>query len=487
MDADARLVRQRTSTYATWIGGLLWTVAGFGMLALQVPTVAAPSVDTLVVVAGCAALALAFGGLRHEFRYRSARLITAPDAGFLVLVAIAVDPAWAMVAGLVVGVGSARRFVSWPERIFTVASAILGTGMGAIATHDVFGSAVHGRAVLGAVVIAAVVRSFLGLVAQLLLAESRSPGGARSILRDMPLVSILALEAGLPIATVAVAGPFLDEPPLALLVALAGQLLTWRVFAILHGQFRGRHVNSELLDTFQRYVPQHVANAILDTPGTNAPAAIGGERRELSVMFVDIRGFTSWSERTDAAEVLRELNVLLGDFADAILATDGTIDKFTGDGLMAFWNAPTDQRDHATRAVQAVPKLLMRVREFNIRREVQGSTALEIGIGIATGPAMVGNIGHRDRLAFTAIGDTVNLAARLEKATVAQGVGALVDERTFLALPTQVQRQFMRLDSIEVKGRTERVRLYCPVALVRHRDRELDSERSADRGSDAVA
>jgi class 3 adenylate cyclase len=465
-------VRQRTSTYATWFGGLLWVVAGLGMLALQARTAATPTADTIIVVAGCAALALAFGALRHEFRNRSARLITAPDAGFLVLVAVAVPPAWAMVAGLVVGIGTARRLVTWPERVFTIASAVLATGIGAIAAHDAFGSDVDGRAVLGAVVIAAIARSFLSLVAQLLLAESRAPGGARAILRDMPLGSIFALEAGLPIATVAVAGPFLDEPPLALLVVLAGQLLTWRVFSILHGQFNGRHVNTELLDTFQRFVPQHVADAILETPGANASVEIGAERRELTVMFVDIRGFTSWSERTDAAEVLRELNVLLGDLADAILATDGTIDKFTGDGLMAFWNAPSDQPDHATRAVQAIPKLLMRVREFNIRREVQHEVALEIGIGIATGPAMVGNIGHRDRLAFTAIGDTVNLAARLEKATATQGVGALVDERTFLGLPTQVQRQFMRLDSIEVKGRSERVRLYAPVALVRHRDRD---------------
>jgi class 3 adenylate cyclase len=463
-------VRHRPSTYATWLGGLLWTVAGLGMLAMQVREAHEPDLGTIVVVAGCAALALAFGRLRHEFRHGGNRFITAPDAGFLVLVAVAVVPAWATIAALVVGVGAARAVRAWPERLLSVASVLLATGVGSLAAHEAFGPDIAAREVLGAVAIAAVVRSVVGLVAQLLVAEARQPGGARGILRTMPVATILALEAGLPVATVAIAGPFLDDPPLALLVVLAGQLLTWRVFALLHGQFDGRRVNLELLDTFQRYVPQHVADVILETPGSGAPVAIGGERRDLSVMFIDIRGFTSWSEKTDAAEVLRELNVLLGDLADAVLATDGTIDKFTGDGLMAFWNAPVDQPDHATRAVQALPKLLMRVREFNIRREVQRAAALEIGIGIATGPAMVGNIGHRDRLAFTAIGDTVNLAARLEKATRDQDVAALVDERTFLALPTQVQRQFMRLDSIEVKGRTERVRLYAPVALVRHRD-----------------
>ena len=468
--ADARLVRRRISTWATRLGCLLWVVAGLGMLARQLAAATAPSAHELVLLAGCAALALAFGELRHEFRLGSARLVTAPDAGFLVLAAVAVETPWAMVAAGIVGLGIARRAATWPERALAVSAALLATGVGSAAAHDLFGASVGAREVLGAVAVAAALRALLDVVSQLLLAELRATGGARGVLRDMPVPSVLALEAGMPIAIVAMAGPYLDQPPLALLVVLAGQLLTWRVLALLHGQFAGRRVNHELLDTFQRYVPQHVADAILDAPGGRSSVEIGGERRELTVMFIDIRGFTSWSERTDAAEVLRELNLLLGDLADAILATDGTVDKFTGDGLMAFWNAPSDQPDHATRAVQALPKLLMRVREFNIRREVQRSTPLEIGVGIATGPAMVGNIGHRNRLAFTAIGDTVNLAARLEKATGEQGVATLIDERTFLALPTSAQRQFQRLDSISVKGRSERVRLYAPVALVRHRD-----------------
>jgi adenylate cyclase len=197
---------------------------------------------------------------------------------------------------------------------------------------------------------------------------------------------------------------------------------------------------------------------------------VGGDRREISVLFLDIRGFTTWSERTDPAEVFNELNLLIGELADAVLATDGTIDKFTGDGLMAFWNAPTDQPDHAARAVRSIPMLLMRVREFNLRREAQNAPPFQIGIGIATGPAMVGNVGHRDRLAFTAIGDTVNLAARLESATRDVELPALLDEHTFLTLPHPIQRQLTRLDSIEVRGRRERVRVYAPTMLVKLRD-----------------
>ena len=230
---------------------------------------------------------------------------------------------------------------------------------------------------------------------------------------------------------------------------------------------RGPNGGFQLLDTFQRYVPRHVASSILGDHESGTEVQVGGDRREITVMFVDIRGFTSWAERPDPAEVFDELNVLIGELADAVLASDGTIDKFTGDGLMAFWNAPVDQPDHAERAIRTVPRLMMRVRECNLRREARGATGFEIGVGIATGPAMVGNVGHRDRLAFTAIGDTVNLAARLEQATRDVGIQALLDERAFLTLPHELQRQLMRLESIEVKGRRERVRLYAPVALVR--------------------
>jgi class 3 adenylate cyclase len=413
---------------------------------------------------------LVFGRFRYEFRFRGARLIAAPEAGFIVLLVVAVEPALAAAAGLVIGLGAGRHVVSWSERTFQASTMLLSTAIPSWMVHEWFATPISGRSVLGAVALAAISRALLGLLAQLLLAQSQAPGGALIVVRDMPVVTILALEAGLPTATVAMAGPFLDEPPLALLVVLVGQLMTWRLLALQHSQYTGRRVADQLLDTFQRYVPRHVANSILARRADGTDPAVGGERRELTVLFLDIRGFTAWSERTDPAEVFNELNLLIGELADAVLATDGTIDKFMGDGLMAFWNAPTDQPDHAARAVRAIPMLLMRVREFNLRREARSGPPFQIGIGIASGPAMVGNVGHRDRLAFTAIGDTVNLAARLESATREVELPALLDERTFLSLPHQIQRQLTRLDSIEVRGRRERVRLYAPTMLVRIRD-----------------
>ncbi len=463
-------MRHRIVQYATLATCLLWTAAGFGMLALLLLDAVVPSPAEVLVIAGCAALALVLERFRYEFRHRDARLVASPDAGFLVLVALVADPAWAAIVGAVVGIGAARRVHARTEQAFRIATSILATGLASLLVHEAFDGLVDGRAVLGAVAVAALVRAGIGLLAQLLLAQAREPGTARTVLVDMPVLSILAIEAGLPIATVAMAGPFLNDPPAAMLVVLGGQLLTWRILAVQHAQYTGRRVTDDLLDTFQRYVPRHVAQAILDCGGGADAQVVGGEQRDLTVMFVDIHDFTSWSEHTDPPEVFAELNLLVGELANAILATDGTIDKFTGDGIMAFWNAPADQPDHALRAVQSLPRLLMRVREFNLRRDVRGSTPLEIGIGIATGPAMVGNIGHRDRLSFTAIGDTINRAARLEKATRDADLPALVDEATFLALPHGLQRQLSKLDSIAVKGRSERVRIYAPTVLVRHRD-----------------
>lgn len=453
----------------TLVGCALWAVAGFGMLALLLPDAALASGGHLALAAGSALLALAFGRLQFEFRHGAERFTLAPDAGFLVLAAIVLSPAWSAAVAILAAAPVIRRAESHLERGLLAATALLAGGVSSTIAHALVADTMNPRLVLPAAACAAATRACLWMVGHLLLAEARRPGGSREFVREVPIRPIMILEAGLPTLAVCMAGPFLGLPPAALVVLLAAQVLTWRIVRLLHEQHSGRQATHQLLDTFQRFVPQHVATGILAGSGEHA-LELSGEQRDLTVMFVDIRGFTGWAERTPPAEVLAELNLLLGELAEAILATDGTVDKFTGDGLMAFWGAPGEQPDHATRAVQSLPGMLMRMRELNIRREVQRSVPLEIGIGIASGPAVVGNVGHRDRLSYTALGDTVNLAARLEKATRQHGVPALLAESTFLALPLSVQRQLQRLDSIEVKGRRDRVRLFAPAALVRHRD-----------------
>lgn len=464
-------MRKRLRDSLILVASVLWMVAGLSLLVLLLPQVERPSIDAIAFTIGCIVLGIAFSTARTEFRIGHQHLTVAPDTGFHVLAAIVLAPPIAALVGGLAVLHAIRASGSRLEQAFLASSGAMATGTASIVAHDVLGSGALGsREVLFAAVLAAATRSVMTLTGQLLFAELETPGGALVVLRGVPLLAIFVLEAGLPVMVVGMTAPFLAQPIAALAVVLAGQLVTWRVLHMQHAHFRGARVTDELLDTFHRYVPAHVARQILDDDARGV-VTTGGEQRDVTVMFIDIRGFTSWSEQTPPSEVVAELNGLLGELADSILATDGTLDKFTGDGLMAFWNAPSDQPDHAARAVQTLPKLLMRMREFNLRREAQRAAPLEVGIGIATGPAMLGNIGHRNRLSYTAIGDTVNLAARLEKATRDHGVPALLDEGTFLALPTGLQRQLQRLDSIEVKGRRERVRLYAPAALVRHRER----------------
>lgn len=463
----------RAREILTFIACAFWALAGTGLPLLLVPYASRPGNDELMLAVGAVALALAFSTRRFEFRAAGQRLTMSPDSGFLILVALVVAPPWAALVGGLSVLHAIRSAGTLLERVFLAAGGSLAGGLAAVAAQGISSGNPTGREVLLAACAAAAVRAVVWLAGNLLIAEARVTGGGAALLRSIPVRPMLILDVGLPVAVVCMTGPFLDTPALALLVALVGQGLTWHVLRLLHLQHSDRLAKGQLLETFHQYVPRHVARAVLERQEgdeVGVPVVqLAGENRDVTVMFIDIRGFTNWAEQTHPAEVLTELNRILGDIAEEILATDGTIDKFTGDGLMAFWNAPIDQENHAVRAVRTLPGILMRVHEFNLRRQVQRSRELEVGIGIATGPAMVGNIGNRDRLAYTAIGDTVNLAARLEASTRDHEVPVLLSEGTFLALPNRLQKQMQRLDTVTVKGRIERVPLYAPESLVRHR------------------
>lgn len=467
MPADStRVTRVRLLRSATLAVCTAWMVGGLGLVGLLLPGVERPTGDDLLFVMACLVLAVAFGRLRFTFRAYEQQLDLSPGTGIVILAAVTLPPPWAALVGLVAVLDDVRRRRSPLERVFVAIDGAFVTGAASILAHLLLDRSGTSASTIGAGVVAAITFGALSLFGRVLLAESRAAGGGTRLLRGTPTASILLLQTALPVATVAVCTPWLERPALAVLVAVAGQLVTWRILAVLHSDHAGMADRDALRETFERYVPQHVARDVLAREGTRRTA----DRRTLSVLFVDVRGFTTWSEQADAADVLGELTELLDGIADAITATGGTIDKFTGDGLMAFWNAPDDQADHARRAVRALPAMLMRLHELNLRRAVQRSEPLAIGIGLATGSAMVGEIGHGDRLAYTAIGDVVNLAARLEKATREHDLPCLIDESTFLDLPHELQRQMTRLGVIEVKGRRERVRIYAPTTLVRQRD-----------------
>lgn len=208
-------------------------------------------------------------------------------------------------------------------------------------------------------------------------------------------------------------------------------------------------------ETFQRYVSPHVVEALIRDP---SKLALGGEEREVSVLFCDIRGFTSWSERLRPEELVPLLNEYLSALTEVVLKEDGVLDKYIGDAIMAFWGAPLDQPDHALQAVRAAQTMVRRLETLNAAWAARGVAPLKNGVGIATGVVIVGNMGSLERFDYTVIGDTVNTASRLESATKELGEAIVFAESTAEkvkhALPVKA------LGEIKVKGKENAVKVY---------------------------
>lgn len=182
---------------------------------------------------------------------------------------------------------------------------------------------------------------------------------------------------------------------------------------------------------------------------------LGGEERPLTVLFCDIRGFAALSERLPPDELTRIINDFFTAMTDAILEHGGTIDKYIGDAVMAFWNAPLDQADHAERACHAALAMLDRLAALNRSLSERGAPPLAVGIGVNSGPCVVGNFGSRHRFDYSALGDTVNVAARLEVETKRFGLPLLIGPDTAAAAaslsPTPIGHIRLRGRSAVVK------------------------------------
>jgi adenylate cyclase len=217
-------------------------------------------------------------------------------------------------------------------------------------------------------------------------------------------------------------------------------------------------------------VPESIVEQLASSSAT---VQLGGEERIVSVMFCDIRGFTSWAETQSPEQVVGELNGLLGGLAALVMESGGTLDKFTGDGLMAFWGAPLEQPDHAERACRtafAMQRLLLeRARDAQV-------TPFRIGIGVTSGTVVVGNVGHEQRLEYTAIGDTVNLAARLEQSTKELEITTAMSHETWELLPPVLQQSCPEAATLQVRGRTQPVRVHELAGTLEHDDAEESTQ-----------
>jgi adenylate cyclase len=191
---------------------------------------------------------------------------------------------------------------------------------------------------------------------------------------------------------------------------------------------------------------------------------LGGESRELTLLFCDVRGFTTLAESMTASEITSLLNRFLTPMTDAIMSANGTVDKYMGDAIMAFWNAPVDEPAHARRAIGAALEMRRRTRDLNaeLKRdyelaELEPPPPLAIGVGLNTGTCSVGNMGSMQRFDYSALGDNVNLASRLEGMSKQYRVDLVFSEDTRLAAP---DFPTLELDLVQVKGRTRPTRIH---------------------------
>jgi adenylate cyclase len=185
-----------------------------------------------------------------------------------------------------------------------------------------------------------------------------------------------------------------------------------------------------------------------------------GHSRVLTVMFSDVRGFTTISESLDPNTLREYVNLYLTAMSEEIRGNRGTLDKYIGDAVMAFWGAPVELPDHASRAVDTALKMQATAKKLNADFVARGWPPLKIGIGLNTGEMRVGDMGSKIRRAYTVMGDAVNLSARLEGITKVYGVGVLVGEATKTAAPEFV---YQELDRVRVKGKNEPVPIFEPL------------------------
>jgi len=207
---------------------------------------------------------------------------------------------------------------------------------------------------------------------------------------------------------------------------------------------------------------KHVSPELVDEIAANpALLQLGGQKRRLTVLFSDLSGFTPLSENMDAQDLLSLLNEYLEDMTTIVLEEGGFLDKYIGDAIMAFWNAPRDVPDHADRAMRTAILMQRRLRELNRswREAKPDHVELRVRIGVHTGEVVVGNVGSEQRFEYSAIGDPVNLAARLEPANKAYDTQNMVSETTLAAVDQRAYR-VRELDLIAVKGKDEPVRVY---------------------------
>ncbi len=229
------------------------------------------------------------------------------------------------------------------------------------------------------------------------------------------------------------------------------------ILDMFYGYFIENRGKRQLTGLFGQYVPPELVDEMADDPERYSLEAVS---REMTVLFSDVRGFTTISEGMNPRALSELMNEMLTPMTRVIHEHRGTIDKYMGDAIMAFWGAPVPDREHARHAVLAALRMIEKLEGVNADFKRRGWPEMRIGIGINTGTMTVGNMGSEFRMAYTVMGDAVNLGSRLEGLTKVYGVDIIVSETTKAAVPELVYRE---LDMVRVKGKDRPVSIYEPL------------------------
>ncbi len=236
---------------------------------------------------------------------------------------------------------------------------------------------------------------------------------------------------------------------------------------VLVSYFIEIHSKQQLMETFGQYIPPHLVNELSRLP---KELSLEGEAKTLTVFFCDLQNFTSISEELNPKQLNKLLNEYFTVMTEILFKHEGTIDKYIGDAIMAFWNAPTKQPAHALRAVEAALDMDRAIKELADTFVVRGWPGPTMGIGINTGRANVGNMGSKYRMAYTAIGDAVNLASRIETLTRTYRVPIIISEHTLKHLKGIRCRE---IDQVRVRGKQRQTRIYQPLCYEDEVDNQL--------------
>ncbi|MDH5518595.1 MAG: adenylate/guanylate cyclase domain-containing protein [Gammaproteobacteria bacterium] len=239
---------------------------------------------------------------------------------------------------------------------------------------------------------------------------------------------------------------------LLLVIALFG-------FHMSYGFFAESHNKRQITRLFGQYVPPELVDELSHYP---EELSLDGETREMSVLFSDVRSFTTISENLNPKELTRFINGFLTPMTQIIHHNRGTIDKYMGDAIMAFWGAPLTDEEHARHTLIAGMEMIEEMKTLSAAFREKNWPEIKIGVGINSGPMNVGNMGSEFRMAYTVLGDTVNLGSRLEGLTKTYGVDIIVSEYTKELVP---EFEYRFLDKVRVKGKDQPVTIYEPLGL----------------------